>query len=1014
MKKSARILLTLVVPLFLAGVTVAALLLYSLQTEKRSERQTGEVLLTAAKEQNDLLSVKLEGEVSLLYVLAASLNGESEIQLGDTVQRMKASAQASDFRNLIIADASGNGISDEGEYVSLQDRTYLKIALAGETAMEYIAKTRLSNSNASIALAVPVSSENRIIGAAIGILDETVIQKLFQENAYGGSETIVCDAAGTILIGTDRLLNQGEYENLLTVLSALKPEQQKVADQIINEMQTGVSGFAEIEVDGKSWFVAHVPAKYNDWVIVRAIPADVVEGALREEKAQGYLIIGIAMVSALLAALFIVVLYNNAIRNSRRERVRLLNVEEEYRISAQQSGVVIIRIDTITGALISSQGAIEYFQLPESQPDVPFCHSFEALVEEESRADLLQFREKMLSGAPSSKAEICMRNARGTPRWYEFEFSAIGDGGGRSTQAIITIHDITTNRERIAAYRRWQSMLAESVGISAALMEINVSTGVCEHAEGEFATLLVQPGQRPQAQQVLERFCETKVEAGDRAKFGAFVSLKRLLDLFRRDIQTDETELRLFNTDGSVRLCTLTAQVAYAPKTDEVKAFLMLRDFENISKQMDRLSDLALRDGLSGLLNRTAARNAIQEALVSGSGDTVALFMIDADNFKMVNDLLGHQHGDLALKQMSDIIRSTFRATDIIARIGGDEFFVFLSEVPGEEFAENKAAALCNNLRLTYAVEARGSITLTASVGIIVAQRATCDYDWLYSEVDRALYDAKNAGKNRYSIRFTDKAGVAKSGNSVAAGSALQLNALMKQLDGGVLLAEVGEQIEPLFISDGYFMLRGVMREALANQTFPESVIHPHDFPYVNEAVRACATEGTPLQISYRNVLAGGGYGWRHMNAVRVPNPRGDKPAILAVISDITELHNAAEHLESLATASQLGIFILRVGERLEVTFFNDGVLSITGFTYEQMRLFSRDISAFFRGGNLKRFRSEVDAATAENRMVDYLYESQGFMGKKAHNIRLYGVKLDIQNGVPSYLIILLEQEDLV
>jgi hypothetical protein len=71
---------------------------------------------------------------------------------------------------------------------------------------------------------------------------------------------------------------------------------------------------------------------------------------------------------------------------------------------------------------------------------------------------------------------------------------------------------------------------------------------------------------------------------------------------------------------------------------------------------------------------------------------------------------------------------------------------------------------------------------------------------------------------------------------------------------------------------------------------------------------------------------------------------------------------------------------------------------------------FSPGRSAFFQGGNLERFRTEVRQAIAEKRMIDYLYESHGFAGKQAHNVRLYGVKLVVQNGIPSYLIIMLEQ----
>lgn len=1005
--------LTLVIPLFLICITIGSLFFYTAQLEKHYKQLTGELLLAAATEQKDLFAVKLEGEISLLNVLATSLNASDLMQSDQLLETMSAAAKASDFRNLIVTDTTGSGIADDGQQLDIGDRTYFQQALDGKNAIEYIAKTRLTDDEAAIALAVPFYNEGHIVGTVVGVLEERALRDLFRENAYRQSETFVCNQAGDIIVHSDLLMQMESHNNLFSILRAPETANMEAANQIIADIQAGAQGFSKIDTMNGSWYIAYLPSDYNGWMIVRTIPASFVSKSIAQEKAPGYVVVGITMISAISAAILIISLFNNAIRNSRRERERLLTMEEEYRISAKQSGVVIIRVNTENGAMISSQGAIEHFQLPNTAPDVPFCHAVEELVEDESRETLETFRQNMLQGKPSGRAEINVRNSAGASRWFEFEFATIGDGGGRSTQAIITIRDITMQQERIAAYRRWQSMLADSVGVSAALMAINVSSGVCERAEGEFAPYYIEQDIHARAEDILKRFCEQHVLPEDRAVFGAFVSIQRLAGVYQRGIQAEETELHLLQADGTSRLCTLEAQLAYEPRTDEIKAFLTLRDFEDITREVDRLNDLALRDGLSGLLNRTAARSAIEEALNYGAGDTVALFMIDADNFKQVNDLLGHQHGDAALRQMSDIIRGTFRAGDIIARVGGDEFFAFISEVPAERFAEEKAAALCKNLQLTYTLEGHGSITLTASIGVFIAKRGDCDYDGLYAEVDKALYEAKNAGKNRYHIRYADGEVTAKSSTAAQANATLQINALMKHLDGGVILLEVGERISPLFVSDGYFMLKGTMREAIANGTFPESVVHPHDLPQVDAAVRACAAEGTAIQVSYRNVLADGGYGWRHLNAVRVPSVIGKQPTILAVISDITALHDAAEHLESLTESAQIGVFIMRMGERLEITFFNDGALRITGFTYEQMRLFSRDASAFFRGGNLERFRAEVFAAIAENRMVDYLYQSGGFLGKEAHVVHLYGVKLDVQNGIPSYLIILLEQAEI-
>ena len=1005
-------LLTLVIPLFLILVTLTSLFLYTSQSEKHYKRLTGELLLAAATEQKDLFSVKLQGEISLLNVLATSLPVSDRMQSDQVLEALSAATNASDFRNIIVTDTSGRGVANDGQELNLQDRNYFEQALSGECAMEYIAKTRLTDDEAAIAIAVPIIAKAQVVGTVVGVLEESALREMFRENAYRQSETFVCNQSGDIIVFSDQLVQLESHDNFFSILRASESADMKNRDEIIQQIQSGTSEFHRIETMDGCWYIAYVPADYNEWMIVRTIPASVVDRTIAQEKTPGYVVVGITMISAVAAAILIISMFNSAIRKSRRERERLLNVEEEYRISAKQSGVLIIRVNTETGKLISSQGAIEHFQLPSAEPNVPICHVFQSLVEDESREELDSFCQSILKGNPTGRTEICMRNTEGTSRWFEFEFTTIGDGGGNSAQAIITIHDFTLQRERIAAYRRWQNLLADSVGVSAALMEINVSSGICERAEGEFKTYVQEPASHSKAEDALFRYCQEHVIPEDRAIFRAFVSVSRLSGIYQRGIQAEETELHLQQADGSNRLCTLAVQLASAPKTDEIKAFLMLRDFENISREVDRLNDLAMRDGLSGLLNRTAARSAIEEALYNGPNDTVALFMIDADNFKQINDLLGHQHGDMALRQMSEIIRGTFRAGDIIARIGGDEFFAFLSEVPAEHFAEEKAAALCRSLQLSYPLEGHGSVTLTASVGVFVAKRGSCDYEGLYSEVDRALYEAKNAGKNRYQIHYADGEDNTRSSVAIQTTKTLQIDSLMKHLDGGVVLLEIGERISPLFISDGYFMLKGVMRGAIENGTFPESVIHPHDYPQVEEALRACATEGTAFQMSYRNVLAGGGYGWRHINAVRVPSVKGNKPTILSVISDITELHDATEHLEALAESSSVGVFIMRMGERLEVTFFNDGALRITGFSYEQMRLFSRDASAFFRGGNLERFRAEVNAATAENRMVDYLYQSSGFLGKEAHAVHLYGVKLDVQNGIPSYLIILLEESD--
>ena len=1011
MKKNVRIIMTLIVPIILVAIFVLVLTIYIIAKNAQTENLRKDALLSLAAEQKTQFSLTLDGGFTALDVFSDVVGSSGTVFTEDMLKQVRHLVGPSGFQEILLVDRAGETQLQAGTMVLAEPAAHVGHALLGERTLSMLNLSDEEEDNICLLFAVPVWKDRFVNGAAAGVLGKSVLNDLFHRSGFESLETVVFDSEGNLVFTVDGLPIVKTGDSLFDWLESKSANNRNLAGQLRTDLQSGQEGIGSFRYAGERWYLVYTPLGINDWSIGLMLSADKAEAALQVQSTRSYELVAVIMLSALLLALLVLLFYRSETTKSLRERERLINAEEEYRISAKQGGIMVARFDIGSGALLSSQGTIDHIQLQLDSIGFTSYAALEKLVPAESAEDYRAFWTLIRDGNANGQAEICLRGAGETQRWYAFEFAAIGDGGGTTVQVIVTIRDINELHERMASYRHWQNRILTSLGKYAALMEVSLTTGVYERLEGEFLNCVEAGDTICHAETVLARFSEQVVGEENRRRFHTFVALERLRELASRGILKDEAEIGLTRKDGSERLCLLTAQMAFLPKNNEVKAFLTLQELDDINLEIERLSNLALYDELSGLLNRTAARNAIEEALRFGTGERVALFMIDTDNFKLVNDTLGHQHGDLALIQISQAIQSVFRASDILARIGGDEFFAFLPEVPGEEFAESKAAALNEALRMTYSAGSNAGIALTASIGVVIAARDQVDYEALYAEADRALYEAKNTGKNRYCIRTPHQTEASAPRQPLTAEYELQLQPLLKHLDGGVVLFEFGDRIQPLFISDGYFLLRGIMAEAIANGTFPESTIHPHDFPMVEHAVQACAWEGEPIQISYRNVLADGGYGWRHMNAVRAPSIAEGRPVILAVISDITELHTATEHLKAVAGQALTGIFIMRVGERLEITFFNDGALEITGFTYEQMRLFSRDASAFFRGDNLKRFRDEVHAANAENRMLDFVYESHGFVGRSAHSTHLCGVKLDVQNGVPSYLILMIDQE---
>lgn len=154
-------------------------------------------------------------------------------------------------------------------------------------------------------------------------------------------------------------------------------------------------------------------------------------------------------------------------------------------------------------------------------------------------------------------------------------------------------------------------------------------------------------------------------------------------------------------------------------------------------------------DKLTGCLIKHDFESAATEYIDANSGQQHALMMIDLDNFKAINDNLGHQFGDMVLREVGEKMRKTFRSTDLLGRVGGDEFMVFLQNIADKNLLKKKADEISALLDNTYKGEYH-HYHVSASIGIAVFPKDGQSFQELYEKADIALYDAKNRGKNAY------------------------------------------------------------------------------------------------------------------------------------------------------------------------------------------------------------------------------------------------------------------------
>lgn len=185
---------------------------------------------------------------------------------------------------------------------------------------------------------------------------------------------------------------------------------------------------------------------------------------------------------------------------------------------------------------------------------------------------------------------------------------------------------------------------------------------------------------------------------------------------------------------------------------------IQIQDMSYQKKSEERLSLRAYFDALTGLANRHHLEQSLEKNILSALNQqqSFAIFFLDLDKFKQVNDTLGHEAGDILLKIVAERLTAHTRSTDIVARLGGDEFIMVLSGLSNKKSTEHFAEKIINHIIAPIHIYGH-ELFITTSIGISFYPQDGHDAQTLIKNADTALYRAKRLGKNRYCFFNDDK-----------------------------------------------------------------------------------------------------------------------------------------------------------------------------------------------------------------------------------------------------------------
>ncbi len=222
--------------------------------------------------------------------------------------------------------------------------------------------------------------------------------------------------------------------------------------------------------------------------------------------------------------------------------------------------------------------------------------------------------------------------------------------------------------------------------------------------------------------------------------------------LFRtKRVGTNDIQLRLLDANGNAQWCRILYRTICAENGEPVSAVGKISNINVFKQEIEQLEHESKTDSLTGVYNKMATGEMIDAYLRTHEEKAHMLLLIDVDDFKKVNDTYGHQNGDAVLVHVIQNLREHYTREEIIGRIGGDEFVVFIGGVENKEEMIEKAQSLQELLKIPF-IAGDTTIPISASVGIAMCPEAGTCYEELLYCADNVLYEVKASGKGSFAI----------------------------------------------------------------------------------------------------------------------------------------------------------------------------------------------------------------------------------------------------------------------
>ena len=460
----------------------------------------------------------------------------------------------------------------------------------------------------------------------------------------------------------------------------------------------------------------------------------------RTSNPHFYYIIGFFI--TLIVILISAIIYILRMKLDSEKKVEEASLELKRITNSVHAGFVNYIIEQNSKIIYASKGFYDIIGFTKDEVNKKFGSQVVSFVYENDRDKFLSWCENLSCGDYIQK-EVRMITKSGELIWILINGNYIEDKNGYHTISAVLI-DITESKlmqERLLLEEERYRVAAEIS--NDILFEYEIDDDLMKFAD-KYKELY---GRDP----ILKNYSKSNEKINDMIHpedIGVFSEYCRAL---RSGKEMIESEFRILDVKGEYVWCHTRGKTIYDDNKRPSRVIGKVVNIDLHKKELQTLEYKAKRDPLTGVYNKSTTKDLIDHYIVKHNSSNHIFMIIDIDDFKSINDRYGHLQGDKILSFVISQVKMIFTAGEIIGRIGGDEFAVFIGDITNKDTIFMKADLLQRALRTVYS-EDDFKISISGSIGVSLYPRDGSNYNQLLNCADKALYDVKEQGKDGYKL----------------------------------------------------------------------------------------------------------------------------------------------------------------------------------------------------------------------------------------------------------------------